>query len=235
MPESTFPISCFACEPITMHKGDAAYLAHMQSVHGGMTQAQVLQQQKEIEKNIPRAIPLDKNDPPPKEFMELVKMMDQPQKIVSHPIKVEAKVSNPVRQEEKKVKDKKPLHLTYKWEGQCSQCENTVKTLVIHNFAIAYCLSCDEEIKQQEIHPLDKPKDIYNTFAPKHIFDNTMTEIAKRDKRLYQELIDKEEIEKILLERRKEAIKRHGKRKPKLFRKTSVQTTVSDTGMPKIN
>ena len=265
MPESNFPISCFACDPATMHKGDAAYLAHMQSAHGGMTPGQAMNQQKAIDQNIPKEIPLVKDAPPSKEFMEIAQMMDQPQQSTtpSRPAagtllqmqKSPPPVVQEIRAEESKSlqEEYKPITLKYKYEGNCKICNVPVRTIMVkvgnRLFATAYCLM-HEELIQIEVHPIreeigmtpDEINDMYkNTDArivqkemmddsfyskgevevalertKKNGFVDPFEEIANRDIRLHKEYIDKEKIEKLLMERRKKASARYKKPKSKL-------------------
>ena len=68
-------ITCVICgEEVSEEK----YPDHMAKVHSGMSQLDALKQQKEIEQNIPKPleVPLDKETPPPPEFEELAKLID---------------------------------------------------------------------------------------------------------------------------------------------------------------
>lgn len=242
MNSSNFPISCFVCDPPLMVKGDQAYLSHMQTIHGGMTAGQAIEQKKVIEQNVPKEIPLNKDTPPSQEFMEIAKMMDQPRQNLAPVIK--PAMDSPVLTN---ARDKKPVLLKYRYEGNCEICNTPVRTIMVeinaHLFAVAYCLT-HEEVKQIEVHPiydmkvspltplgeeLDNHKAHIDLFAAakRNGYIDPFEEIAKRDIRLHAEWIDKQEIKNRILERRKEALKRNDKRhKSKLRNKTTISPTV---------
>jgi hypothetical protein len=51
-----------------------------------------------------------------------------------------------------------PMKLKYKWEGQCPNCRDDVKTIEVevgeHSLIIAYCVRCDNKLQQQKVIPI---------------------------------------------------------------------------------
>lgn len=137
--------------------------------HQGQTPGQAVRQDMAIKKNIPQNAPitLDPNAPPSAEFEQMAQAMDNPKpqiqpKPISPPPDQLTRTAAFSPQEEVKIKDKRPLHLTYKWEGQCGQCSNTCKTIVVKNTAIAWCMNCDEQRASKEIHPIEENINLLN-------------------------------------------------------------------------
>lgn len=149
-------ITCVICgEEVSEEK----YPDHMSKVHSGMSQLDALKQQKEIEQNIPKPleVPLDKEAPPPPEFEEIAKLIDNPPKKeepVTPTVPIVVKPSEPT-----------PLELKYVWIGKCPTCNTdvrTIKTRIVTNannrwFITAYCLT-HGELEQQEVTPLDEKR-----------------------------------------------------------------------------
>lgn len=235
MNPNNFPIQCFVCEPSLTLKGDQAYLSHMQSVHADFTSIQGMQQKQIIDQNIPKEIPLNKDALPSPEFMEVAKMIDKPIESQPNPILSSKPATTPLVILADVQGEKKPITLKYRYEGNCSVCNTPVRTIMAKangkTIAIAYCLT-HEQIEEKEVFPLDKStEDKHITIqmeAEKRDLVDPFEEIAKRDIRLHKEWIDKQEIKKRILERRKETLKRkYDKRhKSKLGNKTTVSPTV---------
>jgi hypothetical protein len=142
-------ITCVICGEET---SEINYPEHMATVHSGKTQLEALQQEKEIEQNIPKVIPLeiplDPNAPLPPEFAEVVAMIDagpKPKTLQQLP--------------ETKPVEPKPLKLKYVWEGNCPTCNTSVRTIVTKIdgrwFVSAFCIS-HETIDQREVTPLEE-------------------------------------------------------------------------------
>ena|ERR1035437_9006936 len=56
----------------------------------------------------------------------------------------------------------KPIKLKYSWEGTCEKCISPVRTIMTEAngllFSSAYCLSCDETLRQLEVTPIKEDK-----------------------------------------------------------------------------
>jgi hypothetical protein len=128
------------------------YPEHMQMVHGGKSQLESIQQQKEIADNLPKLIPLNKDAPIPLEMQQVIQEMEKPvPKVEATPVQAPVVPQNA-------PKEQKPLELHYVWQGNCPQCNNAVRTVITKVdgrwFATAYCLD-HKEVDQQEVTPLD--------------------------------------------------------------------------------
>lgn len=158
-------IICMVCPPGSPEIPEAKYQQHMASVHGG-SQAVA----KAIEQNTPKII--NRDDPPPPDFMEIAKMMDskpsQPETPVAKP--EPTVVSGKQQQGEQEIK---PLQLKYKWDGNCPTCNSPVRTIVLKangkTIAVAYCLT-HEEVEQREVYPLDSDNFVDNVDRLASIF-----------------------------------------------------------------
>ena len=79
---------------------------------------------------------------------ELKKERDKPRTEDKHK---PDKPDNQTRQSE-------PLHLEYKYEGECPQCHDKVKTIEVdvgeHSLIVAYCVRDDKKLLQQTVIPI---------------------------------------------------------------------------------
>jgi hypothetical protein len=128
---------------------DMLYPEHM-AVHGGVgNQINALRQQKEIEQNTPKVIPLSKDAPIDPELAQMIQQMDAP-KPEPTPAPEKLKVNTVAG-------EPKPLKLKYVWEGNCPQDNTPVRTVITKVdgrwFCTAYCIS-HGELEQTEVTPL---------------------------------------------------------------------------------
>jgi hypothetical protein len=146
-------IMCMACDP-TISLPEKQYGKHMQDRHGGLSQSEAMQQQKNIPKQ-QTPIALDKAAPPTDDFMEVAKMLDKPKEVP--PVSVTAPKA-PARTESFRQEERKPLILKYRWEGNCEKCNVPVRTVVVkakgQTVAVALCLD-DGEVEQREVADLE--------------------------------------------------------------------------------
>jgi hypothetical protein len=135
---------------------DMLYPEHM-AVHGGVgNQINALRQQKEIEQNTPKVIPLSKDAPIDPELAQMIQQMDAP-KPEPTPAPEKLKVNTVAG-------EPKPLKLKYVWEGNCPQDNTPVRTVITKVdgrwFASAFCIS-HETIEQREVSPLGNNAPVY--------------------------------------------------------------------------
>jgi hypothetical protein len=127
------------------------YAEHMATVHQGKSQLESIRQQKEIEDNVPKIIPLSKDAPLDPEFAQMVQAMDAPKPPEVIPM-------NPALIKPTITSESKPLKLKYIWEGNCPQDNTPVRTVITKVdgrwFASAFCIS-HETIDQREVTPID--------------------------------------------------------------------------------
>lgn len=149
------PIICVVCGN---EFSEMEYPTHMQKAHPS-GQAGSIAAQRNIPKQAPVDLPpgVSAADLPDPDFLATIAEMEKeaakPQKpVLPQPTKSQGIVDNsPPRP----VTEKKPIELKYKYEGDCPQCGNPVRTIMLEVnkrlFAVAYCLT-HEEIKQIEVH-----------------------------------------------------------------------------------
>lgn len=210
------PVTCMVCMASIK---DSAFPQHMQSIHGGMTQAEAIQ----VEKNIPKQqlpVVLDKDTPPSDEFMEIAKMLDKPKEVP--PVSVTASKA-PVRTENVRQEEPKPLELKYQWIGNCPTCNTPVKTITLkakgQTVCVAYCLT-HQELQQREVADLEE-KTAKHKIPDDPIFDKV---IKVRDTLLKDK--PKTQIKPIKI--RKEGKRKYVKRrKPIMVDQTTIQGSVS--------
>lgn len=156
---SNFPVTCMI-DGLTF-KGDEAYLRHMEQAHGSSSPDQAMGVAKAKERNLPKdapAVVLDKDAPPPDDFMEIAKMMDQPQQAPPPTPPAPQPVEKVVAPVITKATPR-PLVLKYRFEGDCPTCNAPIRTIMVNanekTFAMAYCLT-HETVEQREVYPLDE-------------------------------------------------------------------------------
>lgn len=158
-------IQCFACQDLPTFQNDAAYLAHMQGVHGTTSPGEAMIKTKAAQQNVPASIPIQSLPSP--EFMEVANAIDNPP-VEEPPLHVPStpyltgKTPEEIQATEISVPSKvtptpKALMLKYKYEG-CHDCGSEVKTIMVtvdnQLVANAYCLTCDEVVKQISVESI---------------------------------------------------------------------------------
>jgi hypothetical protein len=217
-------IQCFACEPI-VDLQEEEYIPHMQDVHGTISSGEAMNMANAKKQNLPKQAPviLDKDTPPPPEFLEMAKMMDQKTKPTLPPaanIEVNTSTREQPRQEEKQ-----PLVLKYQWTGTCPTCNTPVKTITLkakgQTVCVAYCLT-HNEITQREVADLEEKT------SKDGIYDNHEEHVS-----LYMEAVKQRVLKnKPKLQIRPLKLRKGGKRKyvkrhkPIVFDKTAIQSAV---------
>lgn len=104
---------------------------------------------------------LEENQLPPSKQAEVDKARQTravvpPAPIVERPVKLEPEVKRP----EPVVPPAIPITLEYIYKGQCPVCRSAPKTIMVSvksdTVALAWCMSCDKKIAEQNVIPLDK-------------------------------------------------------------------------------
>lgn len=141
---ASIPVMCMVCGKSIK---DSMFPQHMQSVHGGMSQNEAIN----AEKNIPvpqSPIVLDKDAPPSPEFMEMAKMLDgKPEPKKDPPVAHSSVGASTDEQSGTRPQLRedtiKPIKLEYRYSGQCKDCKNNVETLIVkvkgQTVAVAFC------------------------------------------------------------------------------------------------
>jgi hypothetical protein len=154
----SIPVQCMVCNKSVK---DSMFPQHMQSVHGGMTQAEAIAAENNIPLQPQTPIILDKESPPSKEFMEVAEMLDKPKL----PPVVNSKTEDQsVRAAQQLQREEiKPIKLEYKYSGQCKDCLITVDTLVVkvkgQTVAVAFC-SNHGQLAEREVADLEEKEEM---------------------------------------------------------------------------
>lgn len=215
---ASIPIICMVCSASIK---DTQFVTHMNSVHGGLSQSEAMQAEKNIPK--PQApIVLDKEAPPSDEFMEVAKMLDEKPKeappVPSTAPKASARSVLAVQEERKPL----PITLEYNYTGECPKCFISLKTVIVHTagkcFAVAICMN-HGQLKEREV--VDLEEDLIKRVEkamdknPK-LYEETidLSNANRYEKELIKEM-EKPNIATRFLAKQRKEVKKRGKQRSK--------------------
>lgn len=133
---------CPACDPPTNWESEEEYKDHLVTFHGTNSADEAMKLARLKKENLPVELPpgIPPEAAPTPEFAQMMNMVEKGKQV--------SQVTPPPSAPIPPKIEIKPLVLKYKFEGDCPDCKNPIRTIV-SDFegklvANAYCLNCDE-------------------------------------------------------------------------------------------